>query len=232
MMNFFIAVFVVVLIGAIPLIIFIIKMEEKKKKSSNNNIINKTNVSNSNSQTAANIQNATQATSNTTTGAPNTTQVIPVKPAPQKNSTQNNSSKKEHGAGYYFGVFLLLVLGAAILCALAFGGVWLYHFSCEYFHKVPTETTSNNSGQKETTYYFSDYPDGKISRYLDLTHGARWEILGEIGQIVLIDTPNGGDPWKDQHGVNYTRPVTPNGTFTFWADPKHQGALGVRIILP
>ncbi len=163
------------------------------------------------------------------TATSNNTQATPVRP-----STQNNSSKKEHGAGYYFGKILMFVLVVVILCALAFGVVWFYNFACEYFHKQPTENTAsaNNSGQKETTYYFSDYPDGKISRYLDLTHGARWEILGEIGQIVLIKTPIGGKPWEDQHGVNYTRPVTPNGTFTFWADPKHPGALGIKIILP
>jgi hypothetical protein len=143
-----------------------------------------------------------------------------------------NTTKKERGVGYYAGRFLLFVFGIIVLYVLVLAGIWLYNFVSEYLHKdlPPNETftDSNSLGQKETTYLFSDYPDRKITQYLDLTHGAHWEVLGEKGQKIFIQIPN-GNIWEDESGINYARPITENGNFTFWEDPKNPGARGIKI---
>ena len=91
----------------------------------------------------------------------------------------------------------------------------------ENIPQVGRENTVVNIGKTKTLYRFADYPNGKITRFLNCN--AEWYPKG--GKIKY--KTSSGKILTDEPGSAHYNDLEPAGNFIFWADD--QSAWGVEI---
>ena len=174
----------------------------------------------------ANIFKKRPSTTNTTFSM-----VTPANPAMPKTPKTITTNKKKWGFWSYFWALAGIVILTFLAIVLFTAGSALIHWV-----KTLSEPNYVTAPKTEpyvptaTTYLFADWPNGKITLYLNLAHGTHWEVLGEKGQRIIV-YPTNGEPFYDGPEMQQTGPVMRDGYFTFEVDPKHPGALGVKITI-